>query len=74
LMILWPSRAPWGWISLYDREIIVMPIYFGAFLFSITFSCNKAFLSYGKQRSTAMTWGRMGLTQKGSALIASTRA
>jgi len=52
----------------------VMPIYFGAFLFSITFSCNKAFLSYGKQRSTAMTWGRMGLTQKGSALIASTRA
>jgi hypothetical protein len=44
LMILWPSRAPWGWISLYDREIIVMPIYFGAFLFSITFSCNKAFL------------------------------
>jgi hypothetical protein len=41
-MILWPSRAPWGWISLYDREIIVMPIYFGAFLFSITFSCNKA--------------------------------
>jgi hypothetical protein len=45
-MILWPSRAPWGWISLYDREIIVMPIYFGAFLFSITFSCNKAGENY----------------------------